>query len=191
MSLEIKNLREYINYPNTTPTFKKLLNKYHMKKKHLEKHNKQLFLKKIEEKLQELENDEKEQDYIVNEVRRNAQLNKEILYSFGTKALNHIDEIKKLNITTKLNRSKFFEPDKDNNIYQVTEFNSKRYKSLNTKYNNNKILNLPKINLKRTNYQNYDSKKAYDTVSINKKNEYSIDNKNQTQNKRNKSLNTK
>ena len=157
-----------------------------MKTKRLEKHNKKLLITKIEAKLQELENDEKENDYIVNEVRRNAQLNKEILYSFGTKALNHIDEIRKLNITSKIDKSKFFEPEKDNNIYQVTDFNNKRFKSLNTKYNRNKIINLPKINLKSRNIKNDVYKKANDNISINKKNEYSIDNKNESQNKKSK-----
>ena len=169
MSGEIKNLKEYINFPNTTSTFKKLIGKYHMKKKDSEKHNRKLLLKKIEAKIQELENDEKENDYIVNEVRRNAQLNKEILYSFGTKALNHIDEIRKLNVTSKIDKSKFFEPEKENNIYQVTDFNNKRFKSLNTKYNRNKIINLPKINLKSRNIKNDVYKKANDNISINKK----------------------
>jgi len=186
MSVEIKNLKEYINFPNTTSTFKKLIGKYHMKKKDSEKHNRKLLLKKIEAKIQELENDEKENDYIVNEVRRNAQLNKEILYSFGTKALNHIDEIRKLNVTSKIDKSKFFEPEKENNIYQVTDFNNKRFKSLNTKYNRNKIINLPKINLKSRNIKNDVYKKANDNISINKKTEYSIDNKNESQNKKSK-----
>ena len=186
MSVEIKNLKEYINFPNTTSTFKKLIGKYHMKKKDSEKHNRKLLLKKIEAKIQELENDEKENDYIVNEVRRNAQLNKEILYSFGTKALNHIDEVRKLNVTSKIDKSKFFEPEKENNIYQVTDFNNKRFKSLNTKYNRNKIINLPKINLKSRNIKNDVYKKANDNISINKKTEYSIDNKNESQNKKSK-----
>ena len=186
MSVEIKNLKEYINFPNTTSTFKKLIGKYHMKKKDSEKHNRKLLLKKIEAKIQELENDEKENDQIVNEVRRNAQLNKEILYSFGTKALNHIDEVRKLNVTSKIDKSKFFEPEKENNIYQVTDFNNKRFKSLNTKYNRNKIINLPKINLKSRNIKNDVYKKANDNISINKKTEYSIDNKNESQNKKSK-----
>lgn len=96
MSVEKKNLKAHLNFLNSTTTFRKLINKYYMKKKEPSKHNKKLLLKKIEAKIQELENEEKENDFIINEVRRNAQINKEILYSFGTKALNHIDELKKL-----------------------------------------------------------------------------------------------
>ena len=182
MSVEIKNLKTFLNFPNTTSTFKKLIQKYHTRKKE-DKHNKRLLLKKIEAKIQELENEEKENDYIVNEVRRSAQINKEILYSFGTKALNHIDDIKKLNVTSKIDRSKFFEPDKDINPYRITDINDKRYKSLNTKNKKDKIINLPQIFIKRRNIKKLNNKRAYDSYSPSKKNEYSIDNKNESQGK--------
>ena len=54
--------------------------------------------KKIRAKLQEIERDEQDNDYIKSEVRRNVQINKEILYTFGSKAMNHIDEFKKINL---------------------------------------------------------------------------------------------
>ena len=154
-----------------------------MKKKEPGKHNKKLLIKKIEAKIQELENEEKENDFIINEVRRNAQINKEILYSFGTKALNHIDEIKKVNITSKIDKSKFFEPDKDDNNYQISEFSDNRNKSQTLKYNKNKIINLPKIILKSRNV-----KKIYDgNISLSKKSDYyNSDSKNETINKKNK-----
>ena len=180
MSVEIKNLKTFLNFPNTTSTFKKLIQKYHTRKKE-DKHNKRLLLKKIEAKIQELENEEKENDYIVNEVRRNAQINKEILYSFGTKALNHIDDIKKLNVTSKIDRSKFFEPDIDNYSYRITDINDKRYKSLNAKNKKDKIINLPQIIIKRRTIKKLNNKRAYDSYSPFKKNEYSIDNKNESQ----------
>ena len=100
----MKDLKTYINFPNTTSTFKQLINKYQKKNKGSESYNKKLLLKKIEAKIQELENNERENDFIISEVRRNAKLNQEILYSFGAKALNHIDEIKRLNVTTKIDK---------------------------------------------------------------------------------------
>ena len=183
MSVELKNLKALLNFQNTTSTFKKLIHKYHLKKNSLDKHNKKLFLKKIEAKIQQLENEEKENDYIINEVRRNAQINKEILYSFGTKALNHIDEIKKLNVTSKMEKSKFFEPDKEStNIYSITDFNDKRLKSTsNTKYKKNKIINLPQIIIKSRNITKFNSKGICDSTSKNK----NTDNKNEILTSRN------
>lgn len=74
MSSEIKNLKTFLNLTNTTQTFKNIINKYHKRKKGNIKPNKRLLLKKIEAKIQELENDEKENDFIINEVRCNAQI---------------------------------------------------------------------------------------------------------------------
>ena len=181
MSVEIKNLKTLLNFQNSTSTFKKLIQKYHMRKKE-DKHNKKLLLKNIEAKIQELENEEKENDYIISEVRRNAQINKEILYSFGTKALNHIDEIKKLNVTLKIDKSKFFEPEKESNLYRITDINNKRIRSLNSKYKKDKIINLPQIIIKSRNTKRLD-KKRYDSYSSSKKLENSIDNKYQSQTK--------
>jgi hypothetical protein len=183
MSGEIKNLKEYINFPNTTSTFKKLIGKYHMKKKDSEKHNRKLLLKKIEAKIQELENDEKESDFILGEVRRNAQINKEILYSFGTKALNHLDKIKHLRITSKIDRSKFFEIDNESVNVRLNESNNTRdNKSVNINRNRNRLILLPKINKTRNN-RNYDN-----SFTINKISEYSIDNKSVNQRKNSNSL---
>ncbi len=179
MSVEKKNLKAHLNFLNSTTTFRKLINKYYMKKKEPSKHNKKLLLKKIEAKIQELENEEKENDFIINEVRRNAQINKEILYSFGTKALNHIDEIKKVNVASKLDKNKFFEPDKEENNYWVTEFNEQRNKSQNYRYNQNKIITLPKIILKSRNKNSYDS-----NISLNKKFDYLSDSKNESLSKK-------
>ena len=184
MSVELKNLKSYLNFPNTTSTFRKIINKYHMKKNNLDKHNKKLLLKKIEAKIQELEKDEKENDFIVSEVRRNAQINKEMLYSFGTKVLNHLDEMKTLNVTSKIDRAKFFEIDNEDNLYQSID-NNRKNKSLKTKYNN-KIIKFPKINVKRIKINNNENKKIFDNISINTKFEDSLDfkNKSQIKNKR-------
>ena len=71
--------------------------------------------------MQEIERDEQDKDYIISEVRRNVQINKEILYSFGNKALNHIDEFKKINVSTKLDKSFFYEPDKESDLYDISQ----------------------------------------------------------------------
>jgi hypothetical protein len=172
MSSELKNLKTYLNFPNTTQTFKNILFKYHKRKKGSEKPSKRSLLKKIEAKIQELENDEKESDFILGEVRRNAQINKEILYSFGTKALNHLDKIKHLRITSKIDRSKFFEIDNESVNVRLNESNNTRdNKSVNINRNRNRLILLPKINKTRNN-RNYDN-----SFTINKISEYSIDNK--------------
>ena len=176
MSVELKNLKAYIQFPNTTSTFRKIINKYHMKKKNTEKHNKKILLKKIEAKIQELEKDEKESDFIISEVRRNAQINKEMLYSFGTKALNHLDEMKTLNVASKIDRSKFFEIDNEDNLYQSIE-NNKRNKSSKRKYKNDKIIKFPKINVKKTKINTIENKNIFDNISINTKFEEFLDNK--------------
>lgn len=184
MSSELKNLKTYLNLPNTTQTFKNILFKYHKRKKGSEKPNKRSLLKKIEAKIQELENDEKESDYILGEVRRNAQINKEILYSFGTKALNHLDKIKNLRITSKIDRSKFFEIDNESVNVRLNESNNIRdNKSVNINRNRNRLILLPKIN-KTRNYRNYDN-----SFTINKISEYSMDNKSIYQKKNSNSLN--
>ena len=180
MSVELKNLKAYIQFPNTTSTFRKIINKYHMKKKNTEKHNKKILLKKIEAKIQELEKDEKESDFIISEVRRNAQINKEMLYSFGTKALNHLDEMKTLNVASKIDRSKFFEIDNEDNLYQSIE-NNKRNKSSKRKYKNDKIIKFPKINVKKTKVNTIENKNIFDNISINTKFEVFLDNKKNSQ----------
>lgn len=183
MSIEVKTLKTQLNFQKTTPTFKKLINKYHMKKKAQEKHNQKYLLQNLESKIQELENDERENDYIISEVRRNAQLSQEILYSFGTKVLNHIDEIKKLNVTSKLDKSKFFLPNTEKYAYQLTDFHNFRNRSLNSKYKQDKIINLPKIIVKKRNIDSYENKKIIDFDLLNNKNNSLIDNKSQKQNK--------
>lgn len=190
MSMEIKNLKTYLNFPSTTQTFKNLIYKYHKRKKGTQKLNKKLLLKNIEKKIQELENDEKENDFIISEVRRNAQINKEILYSFGTKALNHLDQVRKLNVTTKIDKSKFFEPDNEstnsNNInININEYKKIKSNSLNTRYSHNrhKIINLPIINKSR-NFKNLEN-----SIILNKISDYSMENKYESRNKNNDILN--
>ena len=124
----------------------------------------------------------------MSEVRRNARINKEILYSFGTKALNHLDQVRKLNVTTKIDKSKFFEPDNEstnsNNI-NINEYKKMKSSSLNTKYNHkrHKIINLPKIN-KNKNFKTLDN-----SIILNKISDFSMENKYEAKNKNNDILN--
>ena len=188
MSTNLKDLNTYLDFPNTTSTFKNLIYKYQRKKKEdLEKKDKKNILKKVQAKIQQLENEERENDYIMNEVRRNAQINKEILYSFGTKALNHLEEIKKLNETTKIDKARFFEPDKELNLYELTEFKTTPNKVLKTKYMHDKIINLPKI---RSVHKSED-KILYDSVMAMRQSILLLDkDKDKNKNKNNKNNNS-
>ena len=200
MSLDKKDRKDYMNFPNTTSTFKNLIYKYQKKKKEdIEKSDKKFLLKNIQRKIQEVENEQQENDYIIAEVRKNAQIDKEILYSYGTKALNHIDEIRKLNITTKMDKSKFYEIYNDNNLNESIPLKSERNKTINTKHMRDKIINLPligksrKINFSdnKSIYNNYSSltiRKSSNSVSKTdtnsnfKNSNYSIDSEHKNNN---------
>ena len=177
MSVRFKTLNSYINFTNTTSTFKNLINKYRKKiKEEHAKNDKNFIQKKIHAKLQEIERDEQDKDYIISEVRRNAQINREILYTFGNKALNHIDEIKKINISSKLDKSYFYEPDKDSDLNNISQYMSKNY-TIKTRNARDRIISLPKITKnRRLNYS--ENKTFHDSIPINKRTEYSFSKKN-------------
>ena len=177
MSVRFKTLDLYMNFANTTSTFKNLINKYHKKLKQEQvKNDKNFIQKKIRAKLQEIERDEQDNDYIKSEVRRNVQINKEILYTFGSKAMNHIDEFKKININTKLDKSFLYEPDKESDLNNISQYVSKN-NSIKTRNARDRITNLPKITKsRRLNYS--ENKSIYDSISINKRTEYSFSKKN-------------
>lgn len=100
------------------------------------------------------------------------------MYSFGAKALNHLVKIQQFHITTKIDRSKFFEIDNENvNIGLNESKNIRENKSLNINRNRKRLILLPTINKTRNN-RNYDN-----SFTINKIFEYSIDNKSITQRK--------
>ena len=185
MSVEIKNIKKYINYTNTSPAFKGITNNYKKKMKFSRAFNKEIILRQIYSKIQALEKGERENDFIISEVRRNAQINQEILYSFGTKALNHLGEIRKINVTTKIDKTKFL---------GIDEYNKKPRKKTINKYNDdNKFIILPSIiknkNLKeiKDRYKAI-SKKKQNISEINKYNNF-ID-KTNINNKRNKYINS-
>ena len=95
MSVDRKNLKKYVNFQNTSAAFRGIMNSYKKKLKLSREVNKEVLLRRIYSKIQEIEKDERENDFIIGEVRRNAQINQEILYSFGTKVLNHLNEVRK------------------------------------------------------------------------------------------------
>ena len=177
MSVRFKTLNSYINFTNTTSTFKNLINKYRKKiKEEHAKNDKNFIQKKIHSKLQEIERDEQDKDYIISEVRRNAQINREILYTFGNKALNHIDEFKKINVSSKLDKSYFYEPDKDSDLNDISQYMSKNY-TIKTRNARDRIISLPKITKnRRLNYS--ENKTFHDSISFNKRTEYSFSKKN-------------
>ena len=177
MSVRLQTLDAYMNFTNTTTTFKKLISKYHKKiKEEQAKNDKNFIQNKIQAKLQEIEREEQDKDYIISEVRRNAQINQEILYSFGNKALNHIDEIKKINVGTKLDKSFFYEPDKEADLYDISQYMPKN-NTIKAKNSHDRIINLPKITRnRRLNYS--ENKSIHDSISINKRTEYSFSKKN-------------
>ena len=97
---------------NSTKTFRNLISRYHRKQREQKENSnfKQRLYKNIENNLQRLESEEHDDEYIIKEVRKDVELKRKILFSFGTKALKHYDEIKNLKVKTKINKSKFFDP---------------------------------------------------------------------------------
>ena len=129
---------------NSTKTFRNLISRYHRKQRE-QKENinfKQGLYKKIENTLQRLESEEHDDEYIIKEVRKDVELKRKILFSFGTKAIKHYDEVKNIRVKTKINKSKFFDPLSDSSMnYSKTllhgETNERKYVD--------KIIHFPKI----------------------------------------------
>ena len=179
MSVEFKNINKHINITNTSAAFRGIMNKYRKKLKLSRDFNKDIILKQIYSKIQQIENNERENDYIISEVRRNAQINQEILYSFGTKALNHINEVIKVNVSSKMDKNKFLGINdyKNKSIKKIKLKKEKNYFYNNhNKNNNNKFIILPRI------VKTYHSKELNNSKSSSKnkniKNNYIIDNNN-------------
>lgn len=151
MSSKLKNLKKYVNFTNSSSTFRSIMNKYKNKLKISRELNKEIIMKQIYSKIQKIENEEKENDFIISEVRRNAQINQEILYSFGTKVLHHLNEAIKVNVTTKMDKNKFLGITKGKNkSKKKIKFNCEKYYYYNkpkddNKYNENKFIILPRI----------------------------------------------
>ena len=168
MSRELKNLKKYVKIANMTSTFKTLMNQYKTKLKLSRELNKEFILREIYSKIQKIENEERENDFIFSEVKRNAQIDKEILYSFGTKALNHLNEVIKVNVTTKMDKNRFLGIDDYNNeVNKKLKFRSVKNRLFqNSKINHtnkdNKFIKLPRISTK-----NYESEDLNENSLIN------------------------
>ena len=180
MSDELKNTNKQINITNTSVAFRGIMNKYRKKLKLSRDFNKDIIIKQIYSKIQQIENNERENDYIISEVRRNAQINQEILYSFGTKALNHLNEVIKVNITSKIDKNKFLGINEYKNkpIKKIKLRKEKNYlyNNYNKNNNNNKFIILPKI-LKTHNSKELNNSKN-SSKNKNPKNNIIIDNNN-------------
>ena len=168
MSRELKNLKKYVKIANMTSTFKTLMNQYKTKLKLSRELNKEFILREIYSKIQKIENEERENDFIFSEVKRNAQIDKEILYSFGTKALNHLNEVIKVNVTTKMDKNRFLGiDDYKNEVNKKLKFRSVKNRLFqNSKINHtnkdNKFIKLPRISTK-----NYESEDLNENSLIN------------------------
>ena len=150
MSSDVKNLKKYINFHNRSSTFKALMNNYKNKFKLSRDLNKEVILRQIYSKIAQIENNERENDFIISEVKRNAQINQEILYSFGTKSLNHLNEVFKINVNTKMDKNKFFginNDDDNGKKFKKLKFQSEQKKLTknNSRYKDNKFIILPNI----------------------------------------------
>ena len=149
MSSDLKNLKKYINFHNRSSTFKTLMNNYKNRLKLSRDLNKEVILRQIYSKIAQIENNERENDFIISEVKRNAQINQEILYSFGTKSLNHLNEVFKINVNTKMDKNKFFgiNDDDNNKKFKKLKFLSDKKKLIknNSRYKDNKFIILPNI----------------------------------------------
>jgi len=189
MSSHAHNFRTIncIIYPNSTKTFKNLLYKYQKMKKGKSLNNK-FFLKTIHKKIQKLDYQEHENDFIYKEIKKDMEIKKKILNAFGTKALYHLDEIKNINVPVKMEKSKFFNQmsdlqEKENNNSVSDQQNLDVKKSLNNGknkhiYNSHKIIYFPKI-IKTRNVKKSQSKNLFKTLSLMKNTSSSFENKNE------------
>ena len=163
MSVELKNIKKHIKITNTSVAFRDIMNKYTKKYKISRELNKDIILKQIYSKIQQIENNERENDFIISEVRRNAQIDKEILYSFGTKALNHLYEVVKVNVSSKIDKNKFLGINeyKNKSIKKIKFKNERKnfYNNYNKNNNNNKFIIFPKI-VKTKNPKGFNNSKS-------------------------------
>ena len=125
-----------MNLKNHTDVFKNLFLNYNKKKKSPTIPIKLLMIKNIESAIDKLKSKEKENEYLVTEVRRHINIKNQILNSFGTKALNHYEETKNLEFKMKLDKKKL--------LFDYSR-NAQKTFMKNKNYNSQKIINFPKI----------------------------------------------
>ena len=128
-------------FSNSTKTFKNLISKYYRRKKET-KVGKALILHKLEKNLQKLESEENDKEFIIKEVRKEIDLKKKILFTFGAKAIKHYKDFKNIRVKTKLDKNKFFNPLSN---YNLSEPKTEKRKYYSKKYLRQKIIDFPRI----------------------------------------------
>ena len=174
--MKIENKLSNDIFRNSTKTFRNIMEKY-TKKIKANKNNRQLFLSRIEKKINNIKNEEKENEFIIKEVKKNIKIKLDLLSSFGNSAIYHCTKPNNSKIKIKLSKSKFFNPllDYTNSNYSKSSRNRKKN---NEKYNSHKIINFPKISNIITIQKPFDKNRISKDYSLLKVNEYSFDTKN-------------
>ena len=189
MSGKLKNSMILPNYSGNTPTFRKIMDKYNQSNITLQKDDNNIFLRKVESKIQKLQKEETEYDFIKKEVKRNYLINQEIRDSFGLKSLHHYDEVQKIDFPEKVERESFKPKNKKRELYQLTSLNNSKEKILKLPQiyirnnSNNKTKN--KIQLRSHSINGKESKKNYSQFYKNKLSSLNLESKNNKSFKKN------
>lgn len=146
------SLRPLFNVQNATPTFKSLLMKY--EKQNLSKDKNKIRIKnlnsiffEIDRRRRKIELEEKESEYMFREIRKDLQLNQELVNHFGIRAQRHVQEAQKINIRVKMDKTAFLNPIKKPDKINYSASQNKKYDSQNISLSvsRNKLLTLPEI----------------------------------------------
>jgi len=159
-------------FSKSTKTFKHIIIKYHRKKRDTTQVKQPLY-KRIENNLHKLETEENENEFIIREVRTNIELQRKILFRYGTKAIKHYDDYQKYKLKTKLDKKKLLYPLRALNLSDVYKTaNSSKTKDTKVKrtqkWISHKIINFPSISeIDKKPINN--EKSLYSSISIIKK----------------------
>ena len=162
-------------FSKSTKAFKRIITKYHKKLRDTSQARQPIY-KRIENDLQQLETEENENEFIIREVRRNIELQRKILFRYGTKAIKHYDDLQKYKIKTKLDKKSLFNPLSDLNLsdnHKTANLSNVKNVKKRKKFISHKIINFPSISeIDRKPINN--EKSLYDSISIIKKLESSF-----------------
>ena len=203
---EMKSPNIYLQH--SKKQFNNMMLKYNKSTKSKNLNQRKIFYQNILKKILKIAKKENVNDYIVNEVHRNMAIKTKIVNTFGLRAVNHYDEIKKYKAKVKIKKSKFFSPlelyvtDEQKNVRTNSNENSSK-NSKNSKYPNYKshrYIKFPQIiSMNEATDDDvkedvkikdkYISNTPDKSTSIIKINEYSFDNKNVPETEKNKSNN--
>ena len=182
-------------FAKSTKAFKRIIIKYHKKKREIIQ-VKQPIQKRIENSIQKLETQENENEFIIREVRKNIELKRKILFRYGTKAINHFNELQKYKLKSKLDKKLLFNPFLELNLsdnYKTPNSSNVKEVKKRKKFISHKIINFPSIS-EIDKKPNSNEKSLYDNISIIKKLENSfgdIDAKSEIKNETPENLNEK